>query len=549
VGPVLVLGNKMRGLGVINALLGALSLQSLMGGSQRGMAFSPGLHHALPLQALDGVCCRRAVLALASRACGGRDQARCRGAAPFSSFGALARWDVRARPVGRSGERVRLRPLAMRRGKQDGGVQPTDDPLEAMQKWSSLLQTGRARVDDLKMKTMQALDNLFSGGFMQEGEADNDLLPVLRKFMMYDIEGCSPPQAQSSLMDDFEKFGAPQALTAPSLRDESPSEASSAFQAGGASVSGWGREQGVARVDDGRLDLLQPLNRQQFSRAVQSGLSGMAAEDIDLVFDNIDKDGDGTLTLEELYETYKTVQAELVTDQEIKEMSVRDFELSAAKLRPETPDAAFSNVLPSAGDRLGEPAPAADDTFQRPAASVDSRPDLSARMAEWEEVCRVLMTQAAYLPSEGQEMIQQAVELSGQALLARGADPAVGSLQFGDGLALGGIVAGLQSQSEAVCAAVLVPGMHTAQRIPFFLSPFFIFCLRKRADRVNIRIQGHRSADGAGKLPAKKIKQSTHAHVHTNTQTHKHTNTQTHKHTNTHEHTAHVCCVHTWRRA
>jgi hypothetical protein len=138
-------------------------------------------------------------------------------------------------------------------------------------------------------------------------------------------------------------------------------------------------------------------------------------------------------------------------------------------------------------------------------------------------------------------MIQQAVELSGQALLARGADPAVGSLQFGDGLALGGIVAGLQSQSEAVCAAVLVPGMHTAQRIPFFLSPFFIFCLRKRADRVNIRIQGHRSADGAGKLPAKKIKQSTHAHVHTNT--------QTHKHTNTHEHTAHVCCVHTWRRA
>ena len=37
-------------------------------------------------------------------------------------------------------------------------MQQTDDPLEAMQKWSSLLQTGRERVDDLKMKTMQALD-------------------------------------------------------------------------------------------------------------------------------------------------------------------------------------------------------------------------------------------------------------------------------------------------------------------------------------------------------------------------------------------------------
>jgi len=422
----------------------------------------------------------------------------------------------------------------MRGKKEYGGMQQTDDPLEAMQKWSNLLQTGRARVDDLKMKTMQALDNLFSGGFMQEGEADNDLLPVLRKFMMYDIEGCSPPQAQSSLMDDFEKFGAPQALTAPSLRDESPSEASSAFQAGGASVSGWGREQGVARVDDGRLDLLQPLNRQQFSRAVQSGLSGMAAEDIDLVFDNIDKDGDGTLTLEELYETYKTVQAELVTDQEIKEMSVRDFELSAAKLRPKTPDAAFSNVLPSAGDRLGKPAPAADDTLKRPAASVDSRPDLSARMAEWEEVCKVLMTQAAYLPSEGQLMIQQAVELSGQALLARGADPAAGSLQFGDGLALGGIVAGLQSQSEAVCAAVLVPGMHTAYRVLFSLSPFFVFCspflltVLTCVFLVHIHIQGHRAADSAGNLLGEKKHSTrvvlTHANIHTNT--HEHTSTR-----------------------
>lgn len=450
---------RERGWRGINALIGVLSLQSLMGGSPRSMAFSPGLHQ-LPLQALanDGWC-RRALLAL--RAFGDRDRARCRDAAPFSSFAAPACWGVRARSVGWSRERFRLRPLEVRDKSEDGGMKSTDDPLEAMQKWSSLLQSGRERVDDLKMKTMQALDNLFSGGFMQEGEADNDMLPVLRKFMMYEIEGCSPPQAPSSLMEDFENFGAPQALTAPSLKDESPSERSSVFQAGGASVSGWGREQGVARVDDGRLDLLQPLNRQQFSRAVQSGLSGMAAEDIDLVFDNIDKDGDGTLTLEELYETYKTVQSELVTDQEMKEMSVRDFELSAAKLRPKTPDAAFSNVLPNTGDRLDKPAPAANDTLKRPAVSVDSRPDLSARMAEWEEVCKVLMTQAAYLPAEGQEMIQQAVELSGQALLARAADPATGSLQFGDGLALGGIVAGLQSQSEAVSAAVLVPGMHT----------------------------------------------------------------------------------------
>jgi len=428
-----------------------------MGGSPSGPAFAPRPHQGLGYPAHRG-CCRRAVLALRRRDA----------SAPVPRRGALAR----PRSLGLAGRSGLAHALAMRdRSSEDGGAgagsgggsrgeTPADDPLVAMKKWSRVLQqTGQEQIDDLKAKTVQALDNLFSGGFMQEGEAENDMLPVLRKFMMYDFEGYSPSRAQvpSSLLDDFENFGAPQALTAPSLgegaasEDPGSSEASSAFQAGGASVAGWGRQQGVDRVDDGRLDLLQPLDRQQFSRAVQSGMSDMAVEDIDMVFDNIDKDGDGTLTLEELYETYKTVQAEVVTDQEIRDMSVRDFELSAAKLRPETPDAAFSNVLPITGDKGGEAETDASALAQH-ASAVDPPSDLSARMAEWEEVCKVLTTQSAYLPAEGQEMLRQAVELSAETLLARAAD--AGSLDlgdglFGDGLALGGIVAGLQSQSGA----------------------------------------------------------------------------------------------------
>jgi len=172
---------------------------------------------------------------------------------------------------------------------------PSNDPQEAMRRWTEMLETGQERVFDLKTKTILALDNLFAGGFMQEGQGakENDMLPVLRKFLMNDFEGYSPPRAQvsASLLDDFENFGVPQALTAPSLDD-----GKSSFEAGGADVAGWGRLQQAEGDIEEQLDLLKPLDRVQFSQAVQSGLSEMAAEDIDMVFDDIDKDGDGTLT-------------------------------------------------------------------------------------------------------------------------------------------------------------------------------------------------------------------------------------------------------------
>jgi len=313
-----------------------------------------------------------------------------------------------------------------------------------------MLENGQERVFDLKTKTLLALDNLFAGGFMQEGQGatETDMLPVLRKFLMNDFEGYTPLRAQvsASLLDDFENFGVPQALTAPALDDGKRS-----FEAGGADVAGWGRQQQAEGDTEEHLDLLKPLDRLQFSQAVQSGLSEMATEDIDMVFDDIDKDGDGTLTLEELYETYKTVQAEIVTDQD---MDLRDFEQSAqsaAKLRPETPDAAFSNLLTGGGD-TPEQAPGVS-------SSPGVRADLAVRLAEWEEVCTVLTTQSAYLPVEGQELLQLAVDYSGEVLLVDQSDG--GKHNFGDGLALGGIVAGLQSQSEAVTAAVLLPAIRT----------------------------------------------------------------------------------------
>jgi hypothetical protein len=314
-----------------------------------------------------------------------------------------------------------------------------NDPQEAMKRWTRMLEAGQKGVDDIKMKTMQALDNLFSGGFMQESTEANDMLPVLRKYMMNDFEGYSPPKAQipTSLLDDFENFGAPEALTAPSLTD-------------GVRLSD-GDETGqrVSGVDFG-MDRLQSLDREQFSKAVQSGLSALSTEDINLVFDDIDKDGDGTLTLEELYETYKTVQAEVVTDQD---MELRMFdELEAAKLLPETPDAAVANVLPASGrDKWGG--------YGDMASASGAQEDLSTRMQEWEEVCEVLTRQSAYLPDDGRDMLSCAVELSGQLLLAD-SSVADGSSDFGDGLALGGIVAGLQSQSEAVTAAVCATRKH-----------------------------------------------------------------------------------------
>ena len=380
---------------------------------------------------------------------------------------------------------------------EGGRAADPHDPAEAMRKWSKLSQStlgsGGKRINDLKMKTMQALDNLFSGGFMQEQEDQtNEMLPVLRKYLMNDFEGYAPPSVTiaPALRQDFENFGAPQALTAPSLNDRGEVAGGLGLTRGETSDSDPQRAlKGMLSQHAGLWTLLRDdgkdvlsLDREMFRGAVQSGLGSMAAEDIDLVFDDIDKDGDGALTLEELYETYKTVEAEIVTEQDM--MSLRDFDqLDIAKLRPDRPDAAFSSVLP-AGVQGGT------EAVGRDAA-------VAARIAAWEPVCQVLATQVNYLPDAGREMVEEAVALTSQLLLASdseterssgeasfsqqiGGRMSVGGFvvadygqeagqvratrtkddgdtDFGDGLALGGIVAGLQSQSEAVAAAVLLP--------------------------------------------------------------------------------------------
>ena len=435
-----------RGRGNGNSLLffvlwhAVVSFQGLVAGPS-STAFTPAGPGLRPFSA-PSMFLRRPRLGLDHRSCGGLlvevTQTRSRCCRQQKSV-CTRFWHIQGISLHMKsrGTRARRPALAMcgengsneDKGEEKGRTeqQPSNDPLDAMKKWSSFLQTGQERVDDLKMKTILALDNLFSGGFMQEGKGESDMLPVLRKFMMDDFEGYSPPRAQvaASLLDDFENFGAPQALTAPSLSDDANS-----FQGGGADVAGWGRTQRGAVGDDLQLERLQPLDRQQFRGAVQSGLSEMAAEDIDLVFDTIDKDGDGTLTLEELYETYKTVQTEIVTDQEINEMQARDFELSAAKLRPQTPDAAFSNLLPVSGETWGGEGAGREASPVTSAGGGTPVADLAARMKEWEEVCNVLTAQSEYLPPEGQETLQEAVAFTAELLLLDGPEAAADGLRF-----------------------------------------------------------------------------------------------------------------------
>jgi hypothetical protein len=58
-----------------------------------------------------------------------------------------------------------------KRVKQKYKIAPlSNDPQEVMKRWSSMIKSGHDSADDIKMKTIKALDNLFSGGFMQEGK-------------------------------------------------------------------------------------------------------------------------------------------------------------------------------------------------------------------------------------------------------------------------------------------------------------------------------------------------------------------------------------------
>jgi hypothetical protein len=58
-----------------------------------------------------------------------------------------------------------------KRVKQKYKIAPlSNDPQEAMKRWSSIIKSGHDSADDIKMKTIKVLDNLFSGGFMQEGK-------------------------------------------------------------------------------------------------------------------------------------------------------------------------------------------------------------------------------------------------------------------------------------------------------------------------------------------------------------------------------------------
>ena len=62
---------------------------------------------------------------------------------------------------------------------------------------------------------------------------------------------------------------------------------------------------------------------------------------------------------------------------------------------------------------------------------------------------------------ESSDTIAASLWGSGDLLLLDAAD---GGIDFGDGISLGGIVAGLQSQAEAVTAAVLLPSLCSCLR-------------------------------------------------------------------------------------
>ncbi|KAJ1492975.1 hypothetical protein T484DRAFT_2017586, partial [Baffinella frigidus] len=123
----------------------------------------------------------------------------------------------------------------------------------------------------IRQKTIQALDSMFAGSFLVEGSY-NDILPALRRWMV------------SSL------YGEEEAVEG-------------ADGAGGAG-------QGQREIDE-------TLDRRAFGEVVQAAGGGALQEDeIDMVFNGMDSDRDGSLSLQEVVETYRRVQAEIVEEEE-----------------------------------------------------------------------------------------------------------------------------------------------------------------------------------------------------------------------------------------
>eukprot|EP00960_Hanusia_phi_P064591 765838-Hanusia_phi.AAC.1 len=182
------------------------------------------------------------------------------------------------------------------------------------------------------------------------------------------------------------------------------------------------------------------LDRSEFSAVVKAaGLEQMEASDIDMVFDGMDVNQDGTLSLEEVVETYRRVHAEVVLDgdlreeeEEEEEMRVSSDRVDVSNLRPEAPGAEVNSILPFYGEETSS-------------ASVLSQ--------QWKQVCDALARQSVYLPPDGQYQVQDALRFTGERLLGS----RVVDQKFGEGLAIGSIIAGLQLPTPVLVSAVLLP--------------------------------------------------------------------------------------------
>ena len=256
---------------------------------------------------------------------------------------------------------------------------------------------GKGWTDQMRDKTIQALDSIFAGGFMMEGKG-SEMLMVLRKWMM----------SESVKMDKEVEEGR--------QSDESTDR--------------------TIVAKDYKSDS-KTLDRSEFSAVVKAaGLEQMEASDIDMVFDGMDANQDGTLSLEEVVETYRRVHAEVVLDADLKvleeEIKVTPDNLDRIDLRPAAPGAEVNSILPFY----------ADGSFSA-----------SALSHQWKQVCDALAKQSMYLPPDGQYQVQDALRFTGERLLG---SRLVGK-KFGEGLAIGSIIAGLQLPTPVLVSAVLLP--------------------------------------------------------------------------------------------
>uniref|UniRef100_A0A7S4NTH2 EF-hand domain-containing protein n=1 Tax=Guillardia theta TaxID=55529 RepID=A0A7S4NTH2_GUITH len=155
-----------------------------------------------------------------------------------------------------------------------------------------------------------------------------------------------------------------------------------------------------------------------------------------MVFDGMDANQDGTLSLEEVVETYRRVHAEVVLDGDLKvdeeEMKVAPDNLDRIDLRPAAPGAEVNSILPF---------------------YADGSSSASALSHQWKQVCDALAKQSMYLPPDEQYQVQDALRFTGERLLgSRLVDK-----KFGEGLAIGSIIAGLQLPTPVLVSAVLLP--------------------------------------------------------------------------------------------